>query len=565
MSFPRLQLRLLGLILLTTVGLVTALYLPLRAALLDRVLQMEAAQLQVDLERVHEALGAELGALQIVANDYGLWDDSYAFIAEPNAAYIASNFGGTSLQADRLSLVALVDERGEEVWSGAYDLSADQLTDPPWIGEVIDDVLGPEHAPARVQGLVRTHQGLTMFAGAPIFPTDGSGPARGTVLMGRRLDDTEIGRLSNTTRLELTLWPLTETPPSPDFLDAKKALVDDALVVPLSEEQVAGYTMLRSIPGEPLAVVRIVQGRALYRSGLNDARVLLQVLGLAGAAFGLMTLLGVQVLVVRRVLRLEREVLEVAAAADHTARVTIDGHDEITLLADGINGMLASLELLTTEVQTERGKAESLLLNILPEPIADRLKDGEGTIADDYAHVSVLFADLVGFTRLAGELEPRALVQLLNALFTTFDALAEQHAAEKIKTIGDAYMVVAGLPAPVAQPAVALTEMALGMHAAVQAFNQEHGTELAIRIGIHTGPVVAGVIGRRKFIYDLWGDTVNVASRMESTGLAGAVQVTPETAAELAGRFHLERRTVDVKGKGEMTTYLVTPLPEETE
>jgi adenylate cyclase len=210
------------------------------------------------------------------------------------------------------------------------------------------------------------------------------------------------------------------------------------------------------------------------------------------------------------------------------------------------------------QLETEQEKSERLLLNILPPPIAQRLKEYEQVIADNFPEVTVLFADIAGFTPLSSSLSPTELVQLLNEIFSAFDALVEKHGLEKIKTIGDAYMVVGGLPEPQENHAGAIAEMALDMQTAIHNFNQKHQTNLNMRIGINTGPVVAGVIGTKKFIYDLWGDAVNTASRMESHGIIGDIQMTDSTYQRLKGEYLLQKRgMIQVKGKGEMNTYLL--------
>jgi PAS domain S-box-containing protein len=203
-------------------------------------------------------------------------------------------------------------------------------------------------------------------------------------------------------------------------------------------------------------------------------------------------------------------------------------------------------------------QSERLLLNILPKPIAERLKNDEYTIADSFEEATVLFADIVGFTQLSSRISPKALVEKLNEIFSTFDRLAQQHGLEKIKTIGDAYMVVGGLPTPNENHADAIAEMALDMQKEIQRFQRDDEQELHIRIGINSGPVVAGVIGLNKFIYDLWGDTVNTASRMESHGIPGLIQVTATTYEKLREKFIFEERGIlDVKGKGKMMTYFL--------
>ena len=207
-------------------------------------------------------------------------------------------------------------------------------------------------------------------------------------------------------------------------------------------------------------------------------------------------------------------------------------------------------------LRLEQEKSERLLRNILPEEIANQLKQNQGAIAEQFNEVTILFADLVGFTPLSARLTPIELVNLLNEIFSTFDELAQQLGLEKIKTIGDAYMVAAGLPIPRADHAEAIAQMGLAMQAAVDRFQSKQGENIQIRIGINTGIVVAGVIGTRKFIYDLWGDAVNVASRMESSGQPGSIQVTAATYERLKDKYVFEKRgTIKVKGKGEMVTY----------
>ncbi|MEH2175119.1 adenylate/guanylate cyclase domain-containing protein [Nostoc sp.] len=210
-------------------------------------------------------------------------------------------------------------------------------------------------------------------------------------------------------------------------------------------------------------------------------------------------------------------------------------------------------------------KSERLLLNILPEMIAEQLKQQPATIADNFLEVTVLFADIVGFTELSSHTSPAELVELLNTIFCLFDQLAERHGVEKIKTIGDAYMAVAGLPNQSNNHAPAIANMALDMQNAVATFNEENNQFFSIRIGISTGPVVAGVIGLKKFAYDLWGDTVNIASRMESHGIAGSIQVCEATYQLLKDKYLLEKRgLIKVKGKGEMMTYILKGINLKT-
>jgi class 3 adenylate cyclase len=209
-------------------------------------------------------------------------------------------------------------------------------------------------------------------------------------------------------------------------------------------------------------------------------------------------------------------------------------------------------------LELEQEKSERLLLNVLPRTIAARLKQGERTIAERYEGVTVLFADVVDFSSLASRTEPEDLVALLNDLFSRFDQLAGRYGLEKIKTIGDSYLAVGGLPERRPDHAEAIAGMALEMLAALEAFNRDRSSQLRMRIGLNSGPVVAGIIGRQKFSYDLWGSTVNLASRMQSSGVPGAIQVSPATHALLQGKFEMAARgTVLCKGLGEVNTYLL--------
>lgn len=210
------------------------------------------------------------------------------------------------------------------------------------------------------------------------------------------------------------------------------------------------------------------------------------------------------------------------------------------------------------QLSIEQEKSEKLLLNILPKPISDRLKRGETQIADSFKEVTVMFSDLVNFTKISANIPPAELVRRISKIFSRFDQLAERHHLEKIKTIGDAYMIVGGVPTPRADHAEAIADMALDMLEAIRQFREDEEQPFDIRIGIHTGSVVAGIIGMKKFAYDLWGDTVNTASRMESHGLPGSIQVSDVTYGYLKDKYILEDRgKVWVKGKGELNTFLL--------
>jgi guanylate cyclase len=232
--------------------------------------------------------------------------------------------------------------------------------------------------------------------------------------------------------------------------------------------------------------------------------------------------------------------------------IVVGGAIVFTLLAVFASQRREALEAL----RQEQAKSENLLLNILPRAIAEKLKAQTQPIADQHESASILFADVVDFTPWSERLPAAEVVGFLDRLFSHFDELAERHGLEKIKTIGDAYMVAAGVPTPRPDHARALALMALDMLEAMRADDEVGQLGLELRVGINSGPVVAGVIGRKRFLYDLWGDAVNTASRMESHGLPGRIQITRATYELLADEFECEPRgTITVKGKGEVEVW----------
>ncbi|MDO8466399.1 MAG: adenylate/guanylate cyclase domain-containing protein [Gallionella sp.] len=241
--------------------------------------------------------------------------------------------------------------------------------------------------------------------------------------------------------------------------------------------------------------------------------------------------------------------------------------DEVEASRKLILRQSADVSRLYDRVVAEQKVTERLLLNVLPQAIVERLKERSGIIdgsfplliADSFPDVTVLFADIAGFTRFSAGMNPEKLVFLLNEIFTGFDNIADNRGLEKIKTIGDAYMAVAGVPVPVTDHVARAAHMALDMMGSLEDFNKRNGYTLKMRIGISSGAVVAGVIGKRKFIYDLWGDAVNIASRMESQGVAGRVQIADATRRRLGEQFEIEQRSaIEVKDIGEMHTWFLT-------
>lgn len=255
--------------------------------------------------------------------------------------------------------------------------------------------------------------------------------------------------------------------------------------------------------------------------------------------------------------------------ADSTARCITAGAEDYVpkpfnpvVLRARINASLEKKRLRDQEqrylerIEIEQKKSEQLLLTILPEAIANRLKSGERNIVDEVSAASVMFIDIVGFTAIAAETDPDTTVALLNSLFSSFDSLVEVHGLEKVKTIGDAYMAVAGVPNPVEDHALRAARMALAVQKALAIFNKNNGVQWEVRMGIHSGPLMAGIIGSRKFAYDLWGDTVNLASRLESQGGADRIQISEETARLIGDEFAVSPvGVVDIRNRGEIPVF----------
>jgi class 3 adenylate cyclase len=360
----------------------------------------------------------------------------------------------------------------------------------------------------------------------------------------------------------------------PDFVwDEEFHVASVSAYVPLTNDN---GEALRDARGRCMGVLGVDITDHKMRAALESAGLLALRLSLIGIAIALIASIGMGTMLTRSIVALSSTVRRFANK-DLSARTNIASHDEVGQLGEDFNRMAATIqrhndhleELVkerTAELVEAQQDSERLLLNVLPAPIADRLKRGENLIVDRFDDVSVLFADIVGFTTLSSRTTPEQLVTMLDELFSLFDRLAEQHRLEKIKTIGDAYMVVAGIPQPMADSSIAIAHMALEMIGGVEEYAKRTGLDLTIRVGIHTGPAVAGVIGRKKFIYDLWGDTVNTASRMESHGIAGRVQVTEATYQALRTAFDFEPRgPIEIKGKGTMSTYVLIGRKTEAE
>ncbi|MEP4770443.1 MAG: adenylate/guanylate cyclase domain-containing protein [Roseibium sp.] len=525
-----------------------------------------------DLQRLEKVFTTDLKRFFSVLEDFASWDDTYDFVRSHDESYIASNFAADTFSVPGIEFVAITDDNGDAVYTTSYNVpeeraarTLDQLKQLLSLdGDLYED--HPEEF-----GLITVGTGTMAIAMAPILRSNDTGPARGHMLIGRFLDDAALDELRLKTQLDLTFENLSVVDPSVGSISDVDQILERTLtepfslanplheIVPIDDLKLVGYILMPDMLGKPHLLWSVRIQRDIFQQGIKSLRFLLAAMAIIGVILIVSVILLLDRLVLRRVARLGNEVTEIGRRDDLSARVVVDGPDELGRLGKTVNWMLEQLQVSRRKADEEHERAENLLLNILPASIAEQLKSTEEPIANSHKDVSVLFADLAGFTPLSAKMEPVDLVTMLNGIFSRYDDLTQSLGLEKIKTIGDAYMVAAGLPEYREDHAEAIADMALGMITVTEEFAVKLGVPLQIRIGINTGTVVAGVIGKKKFIYDLWGDTVNIASRMESSGETGMIQVTEATYEKLKDAFVLFRRgTIDVKGRGKMITFVLT-------
>jgi len=339
----------------------------------------------------------------------------------------------------------------------------------------------------------------------------GKTPARGFVLI---VDDEEQNRTLLHDPLEACGYEVEEAENGLDALQKIEARLPDVVLLDLMMPKMDGFEVCRRLK--------------------NDAQTA-----------------HIPILMITALSERKERLKGIESGANDFLNKPVDLQDVILRVGNAVH-----TKHLHDQLQAEQKKSELLLLNILPKPIADRIKKGETNIADSHADVTVLLADLVGFTTLSNHMEPREIVQLLNEIFSNFDVLVESQGLEKIKTIGDAYMVAGNISIPRPDHTEAIADLAIDLHEEIQRLDRQYDTSLQIRIGICTGPVIAGVIGYKKFAYDIWGETVNLACRLETTGQAGKIHVSESTYERLKDKYLFEKpHRINAKGQGDLPAY----------
>ncbi|AFY39059.1 adenylate/guanylate cyclase with integral membrane sensor [[Leptolyngbya] sp. PCC 7376] len=555
------------------VSLIAVLYGSLSAILGGSFAELEEKDTERNVQRVKEALYEEIEQLSVSVYDYAAWDDTYDYVIGENPEYPEVNLIEESFAGLKINAIALLDNNAKVIFGTGFNRESEEKTElPPGLKNQFtkgNPLVTHANDESEVTGILMLKDKAILVASQPILTSEGTGPGRGTFLLGRFLDGDRIEALSTRTKLELKFYPLGAAAPLDETLTTiteRLTASDDGIEIrPVDGDTIHGYGLIRDLNGQPALLLKVIIPRDIHQQGQKSLFYLVVSLSGVGIIFGVVILIVLEKFILKRVTNLSAEVETIGSQNNLALRVKESGKDEISALASSINIMLEQIEVGAKQLAVEQEKAERLLLNILPEPIAEQLKHSQDAIAEHFDEVTILFADIVGFTPLSAKLGPIELVNLLNRVFSTFDHYAERLGLEKIKTIGDAYMVAAGLPLPRRDHAEAIAEMALAMQQAVTELQNELNEDVKIRIGINTGVVVAGVIGTRKFIYDLWGDSVNVASRMESSGEPGSIQVTASTYELLRKKYVLKHRgQVKVKGKGEMDTYWLLGRKRQT-
>ena len=536
-------------------------YLVMNHILLDKYTILESMEIQGDLERISDAIRYEIKINNNKLGDWAIWNETYQFIQNHNQDYIKNNLSNDEMATLGINVMVFIDNNKKIVATRTYPQhSSWQVTELIEYIRHSPNLLSHTFKESSIYGLVTLANSLLILASRPILRNDKTGPIMGTLLFGKFFDTTLSQAITQRLRLNIRFYAGAEAQQHPSLQPALAALARSQpfWVSPKNNQLVEGFTWFYDLNNQPSLLIQLSKNRPIYQQGLQLLNRFLIALTFAGCLFLGISLLLIRQLVLSRLFQLVNDVEIITRSGDVSQRVQVVGQDELAILSQEINAMLESLEDKSQALAVEKEKTESLLHNILPVPIAQRMKQGETMIAEHFDNVTILFSDIVGFTQWAAHTTPAKLVEILNQIFSEFDLIADYYGLEKIKTIGDAYMVVAGVPKPCKSHLEIMALMALEMRDKVFELNKLFNFDISIRIGISTGEVIAGIIGKRKFAYDLWGDVVNTAARMESHGVAGKIQCTATIYQLLQPIFEFENRgLIEVKGKGSMQTYFL--------
>ncbi len=544
---------------LTLLIVLSIFYLIMNHILLEKYASLENTEIQRDLERILDAIHYEIKINDNKLKDWAIWDETYQFIQDHNQSYIENNINDNVPITIGIDIMVFVDKHKKIVATQQSSQNSSLTIEFLQYLQNSPKLLNHSEK-STVYGLITLSNTLLLLASRPILRNDKTGPIMGTLIFAKVFNDALSQAITQRLRLNIRFYSRQETYQQPNLQPILTTLTAPKpfLVLPKNNQFVEGFTWFYDLDNQPSLLIQLIKKRPIYQQGLQLINRFLIALTLAGFLFLGISLLLIRQLVLSRLFQLVKDVQIITRSGNVSQRVQVVGQDELAILSQEINAMLTSLEDQSQALAVEQEKTESLLNNILPISIAKRMKQGETLIAEHFDQATVLFSDIVGFTQLSTHTTPARLVEILNQIFSEFDLIADYYGLEKIKTIGDAYMVVAGVPQPCKLHVETMALMALKMRDKVFELNKLFNLDISIRIGISTGEVVAGIIGKRKFAYDLWGDVVNMAARMELHGVAGKIQCTEMIYQLLQPTFEFENRGfIEVKGKGSMQTYFL--------
>ncbi|NJO18247.1 MAG: hypothetical protein HC877_21685 [Thioploca sp.] len=552
---------------LTLLIVLSIFYLIMNHILLEKYASLENTEIQRDLERILDAIHYEIKINDNKLKDWAIWDETYQFIQDRNQNYIESNLNDNVPITIGIDIMVFVDKHKKIVATQQSSQNSSLTIEFLQYLQNSPQLLNHSEK-STVYGLITLSNTLLLLASRPILRNDKTGPIMGTLIFAKVFNDALSQAITQRLRLNIRFYPYQEAYQQPNLQPVLTMLAttpNPFLVLPKNNQFVESFTWFYDLDNQPSLLIQLIKKRPIYQQGLQLINRFLIALTLAGFLFLGISLLLIRQLVLSRLFQLVKDVQIITRSGNVSQRVQVVGQDELAILSQEVNAMLTSLEDQSQALAVEQEKTESLLNNILPISIAKRMKQGETLIAEHFDQATVLFSDIVGFTQLSTHTTPARLVEILNQIFSEFDLIADYYGLEKIKTIGDAYMVVAGVPQPCKLHVETMALMALKMRDKVFELNKLFNLDISIRIGISTGEVVAGIIGKRKFAYDLWGDVVNTAARMELHGVAGKIQCTEMIYQLLQPTFEFENRgLIEVKGKGSMQTYFLIGKKNQT-
>ena len=448
-------------------------YLIMNHILLEKYASLENTEIQRDLERILDAIHYETKINDNKLEDWAIWDETYQFIQDHNQNYIENNLNDSILMTIGVDVMIFVDKNKKIVATKQYPQNSSLTIKLLQYLQNSPNLLSHSEKSA-VYGLVTLSNTLLLLASRPILHNDKTGPVRGTLLFGKFFDEPLSKAIAQRLRLNIQFYSFQEAHQYPDLQPVLTTLTTSKplLILPKNNQQVNGFAWFYDLNNQPCLLIQLIKKRPIYQQGLQLINRFLIALTLAGFLFLGISLLLIRQLVLSRLFQLVRDVQIITRSGNVSQRVQVVGQDELAILSQGVNAMLASLEDQSQALAVEKEKTESLLNNILPISIAKRMKQGETLIAEHFDQATVLFSDIVGFTQLSTHTTPARLVEILNQIFSEFDLIADYYGLEKIKTIGDAYMVVAGVPQPCQLHVETMALMALKMRDKVFELNK---------------------------------------------------------------------------------------------